>query len=124
MGRDIVKHTIKCDVTIRKEMREGGPWGVARLGSWFVPDFELDIMCGCDLPKLPEGASDDGVRGSTRDDGGNCGPVFAEDEDCRAVEGRKPKPCGHKEVPTFQAGDGEAEVLEVVRVVELVKLQS
>ena len=40
------------------------------------------------------------------------------------MEGRKPKPCGHEEVPTFQAGDGEAEVLEVVWVEELVKFQS
>ena len=69
-----------------------------------MSDLELDIVHDSDPPKLREGASGDGIRGSARVHGGNCGPVVAEDEDCRAGEGRKPKLSGHEEIPTFEAG--------------------
>ena len=55
-----------------------------------MSDFELDVVSGCYPPQLPEGASDDGIHGSSRVYGCNCGPVVTEDEDCGASEGREP----------------------------------
>ena len=65
-----------------------------------MPDFELDVVSGCDPPHLLEGASDDGVHGSARVDGCDCGPVVTEDEDCGASEGREPEVCGDEEGPS------------------------
>ena len=74
--------------------------------------------------KAPGGASDDGIHGSARVDGCYCGPVVTEDEDCRTSEGREPEVGGDEEVPTFEAGDGEAEALYVIRVVQFIERQT
>ena len=51
-----------------------------------MSDLELDVVGSCDPPKLPEGASDNGIHGPARVDGCYCGLVVAEDEDCGTGE--------------------------------------
>ena len=89
-----------------------------------MPDLELDVAGCCLPPEFPEGASDEGVHGPAQIDGCYYCPVVTEDEDCRTGEGREPEASGDEEVPTLEAGDGKAEVLDVVRVVELAVRQA